>query len=164
MKTAIYMRVGNKEQLNPPSHENRIPTPEELAAEGYEVLTLPKKKAWLYIRHSVPMSETLQANAIADLETFAKEMEYEVIGSTVLIGSQQESIAELTRFVNTDPPAQGADAILIQNSTAISRKYDEVKEIYDAISDKGVTLLFRDGGEEMFEDETPTMGMGGGMV
>ena len=82
----------------------------------------------------------------------------------MLIGSQQESIAELTRFVNTDPPAQGADSILIQNSTAISRKYDEVKEIYDAISDKGVTLLFRDGGEEMFEDETPTMGMGGGMV
>ena len=82
----------------------------------------------------------------------------------MLIGSQQESIAELTRFVNTEPPAQGADAILIQNSTAISRKYDEVKEIYDAISDKGVDLLFRDGGEEMFEDEAPSMSMGGGMI
>lgn len=45
MKTAIYMRVGNKEQLNSPNQENRIPTPEELAADGYEVLTLPKKKA-----------------------------------------------------------------------------------------------------------------------
>jgi len=42
MKTAIYMRVGNKEQLNSPNQENRIPTPEELAADGYEVLTLPK--------------------------------------------------------------------------------------------------------------------------
>ena len=164
MKTAIYMRVGNKEQLNSPNQENRIPTPEELAADGYEVLTLPKKKAWLYIRHSVPMNDTLQAKAIADLESFAKEIGYEVIGSTVLIGSQQESIAELTRYVNTEPPAQGADAILIQNSTAISRKYDEVKEIYDAISDKGVDLLFRDGGEEMFEDEAPSMSMGGGMI
>lgn len=164
MKTAIYMRVGNKEQLKSTGQENRIPTPEELATEGYEVLTLPKKKAWLYIRHSVPMSETLQTKAIADLESFAKEMGYEVIGSTVLIGSQQESIAELTRFVNTEPPAQGADAILIQNSTAISRKYDEVKDIYDAISDKGAELHFRDGGEELFEDEAPTMSMGGGMV
>ena len=164
MKTAIYMRVGNKEQLKSTGHENRIPTPEELAAEGYEVLTLPKKKAWLYIRHSVPMSEILQTKAIADLESFAKEMGYEVIGSTVLIGSQQESIAELTRFVNSEPPAQGADSIFVQNSTAISRKYDEVKDIYDAISDKGVALHFRDGGEELFEDEAPTMSMGGGMV
>ena len=164
MKTAIYMRVRNKEQLKSTGQENRIPTPEELAAEGYEVLTLPKKKAWLYIRHSVPMSETLQTKAIADLESFAKEMGYEVIGSTVLIGSQQESIAELTRFVNTESPAQGADAIIIQNSTAISRKYDEVKDIYDTISDKGVALHFRDGGEELFEDEAPTMSMRGGMV
>lgn len=164
MKIAAYMRVGSKKQLVPTGQENRIPTPEELAAEGYEVITLPKKKAWLYIRHSVPMSDTLQTKAIAELESFAKEMGYAVIGSTVLIGSQQESIAELTRFINTDPPAQGADAILIQNNTAISRKYDEVKDIYDAISDKGVELLFRDGGEEMFKDEVPTMSMGGGML
>ena len=72
MKTAIYMRVGNKEQLNSPNQENRIPTPEELAADGYEVLTLPKKKAWLYIRHSVPMNDTLQAKAIADLESLKR--------------------------------------------------------------------------------------------
>lgn len=163
MKTAIYMRIGNKDQLTPKDQENSIPTLEELVAEGHNVVTLPDKKAWLYIRHSVPMSDTLQAKAIAELDAFAKEMGYGVIGKTVLIGSQQESIEELTRFVSTEPPAQGADAILIQNSTAISRQYDEVKEIYDAISDRGVKLLFRDGGEEMFEDESPTMSMGGGM-
>ena len=164
MKIVTYMRVGNKNQLTPTGQENRIPTPEELAADGHNVITLPEKKAWLYIRHSVPISDMLQAKAIAELDAFAKEMGYEVIGKTVLIGSQQESIEELTRFVNTEPPAQGADAILIQNSTAISRKYDEVKEIFDAISDKGVKLLFRDGGDEMFDDETPTMSMGGVML
>jgi len=44
------------------------------------------------------MNDTLQAKAIADLESFAKEIGYEVIGSTVLIGSQQESIAELSEM------------------------------------------------------------------
>ena len=62
-KTAIYMRVGNKEQLEPTEQQQKeamekvtqemqctlmprskpIPTPEELEAEGYEVITLPSE-------------------------------------------------------------------------------------------------------------------------
>ena len=62
-KIAIYMRVGNKEQLEPTEQQQKeamekvaqemqctlmprskpIPTPEELEAEGYEVITLPSK-------------------------------------------------------------------------------------------------------------------------
>ena len=62
-KVAIYMRVGNKEQLEPTEQQQKeamekvaqemqctlmprskpIPTPEELEAEGYEVVTLPSE-------------------------------------------------------------------------------------------------------------------------
>ena len=62
-KTAIYMRVGNKEQLEPTEQQQKeamekvaqemqctlmprskpIPTPKELEAEGYEVITLPSE-------------------------------------------------------------------------------------------------------------------------
>ena len=62
-KTAIYMRVGNKEQLEPTEQQQKeamekvaqetqctlmprskpIPTPEELEVEGYEVITLPSE-------------------------------------------------------------------------------------------------------------------------
>ena len=40
-KVAAYMRVGNKEQIDTRGQEHKIPTPEELKAEGCEVVTLP---------------------------------------------------------------------------------------------------------------------------
>ena len=62
-KVAAYMRVGNKEQLELTEQQQKegmekvaqkmhctlmpprkpIPTPDELAAEGYEVVTLPNE-------------------------------------------------------------------------------------------------------------------------
>ena len=41
---ATYRRVGNKEQLDTTGQEHKIPTHEELKAEGCEVVTLPDEK------------------------------------------------------------------------------------------------------------------------
>ena len=67
-KVAAYMRVGNKEQIDTRGQEHKIPTHEELKATGCEVVTLPKKKAWLFMRSSVGIPKVERQSTLNSLK------------------------------------------------------------------------------------------------
>ena len=173
-KVAAYMRVGNKEQLELTEQQQKeamekvaqemhctlmpprkpIPTPDELAAEGYEVVTLPKKKAWLFLRSSVGIPNVERQSTLNSLKNAAHERGYEIIGETVVVGTSDKSKQAIESLVNGEMKDAGADLLFMRGTRDISFKFGEVSEVYDMITSAGYVVDTVDGSIQMMEGKT----------
>ena len=146
-KVAVYMRVGNKEQIDTRGQERKIPTPEELEAEGYEVVTLPKKKAWLYMRSSVGIPDTERNARMNILRAQAEHRGYEVVGETTVIGASYNSSPAIDDLLNNEFKRNGVDVLFMRGIRDMSFQIAESIEIYDKVTDKGYELRTADGSD-----------------
>lgn len=173
-KVGIYMRVGNKEQLELTEQEQieamqriadnmqgtvtprtrAIPTPEELKAEGCEVVTLPKKKAWLFLRSSVGIPNVERQSTLNSLKNAAHERGYEIVGETVVVGTSDKSKQTIESLLNGKMKESGAELLFMRGTRDISFKFGEVSEVYDMIMSAGYTMDTVDGSIEMMEGKT----------
>ena len=173
-KVGIYMRVGNKEQLELTEQEQieamqriadnmqgtvtprkrAIPTPEELKAEGYDVVTLPKKKAWLFLRSSVGIPNVERQSTLNSLKNAAHERGYEIVGETVVVGTSDKSKQTIESLLNGKMKESGAELLFMRGTRDISFKFGEVSEVYDMIMSAGYTMDTVDGSIEMMEGKT----------
>ena len=173
-KVAAYMRVGNKEQLELTEQQQKeamekvaqemhctlmpprkpIPTPDELAAEGYEVVTLPKKKAWLFLRSSVGIPNVERQSTLNSLKNAAHERGYEIVGETVVVGTSDKSKQTIESLLNGKMKESGAELLFMRGTRDISFKFGEVSEVYDMIMSAGYTMDTVDGSIEMMEGKT----------
>ena len=151
---AVYMRVGNKEQIDTRGQERKIPTPEELKAEGYEVVTLPKKKAWLYMRSSVGIPDTERNARMNILRAQAEHRGYEVVGETTVIGASYNSSPAIDNLLNNEFKRDGVDVLFMRGIRDMSFQIAESIEIYDKVTDKGYELRTADGSDAVFTAET----------
>ena len=151
---AVYMRVGNKEQIDTRGQERKIPTPEELEAEGYEIVTLPKKKAWLYMRSSVGIPDTERNARMNILRAQAEHRGYEVVGETTVIGASYKSSAAIDNLINNEFKRDGVDVLFMRGIRDMSFRIAESIEIYDKLTDKGYELRTADGSDAVFNGET----------
>lgn len=173
-KVGIYMRVGNKEQLELTEQEQieamqriadnmqgtvtprtrAIPTPEELKAEGCEVVTLQKKKAWLFLRSSVGIPNVERQSTLNSLKNAAHERGYEIVGETVVVGTSDKSKQTIESLLNGKMKESGAELLFMRGTRDISFKFGEVSEVYDMIMSAGYTMDTVDGSIEMMEGKT----------
>lgn len=153
-KVAVYMRVGNKEQIDTRGQERKIFTPEELEAEGYEVVTLPKKKAWLYMRSSVGIPDTERNARMNILRVQAEHRGYEVVGETMVIGASYNSSPAIDNLLNNEFKRDGVDVLFMRGIRDMSFQIAESIEIYDKVTDKGYELRTADGSDAVFTAET----------
>ena len=173
-KVGIYMRVGNKEQLELTEQEQieamqriadnmqgtvtprtrAIPTPEELKAEGCEVVTLPKKKAGLFLRSSVGIPNVERQSTLNSLKNAAHERGYEIVGETVVVGTSDKSKQTIESLLNGKMKESGAELLFMRGTRDISFKFGEVSEVYDMIMSAGYTMDTVDGSIEMMEGKT----------
>lgn len=173
-KVTAYMRVGNKEQLELTEQQQieamqriadkmqgtvtprtrPIPTPEELEAEGYEVVTLPKKKAWLYMRSSVGIPDTERNARMNILRAQAEHRGYEVVGETMVIGASYNSSPAIDNLLNNEFKRDGVDVLFMRGIRDMSFQIAESIEIYDKVTDKGYELRTADGSDAVFTAET----------
>ena len=173
-KVGVYMRVGNKEQLELTEEQKieamqriadnmqgtvtprkrAIPTPEELKAEGYDVVTLPKKKAWLFLRSSVGIPNVERQSTLNNLKNAAHERGYEIIGETVVVGTSDKSKQTIESLLNGKMKESGAELLFMRGTRDISFKFGEVSEVYDMIMSAGYTMDTVDGSIEMMEGKT----------
>ena len=151
---AVYMRVGNKEQIDTRGQERKIPTPEELEAEGYEIVTLPKKKAWLFLRSSVGIPNVERQSTLNSLKNAAHERGYEIVGETVVVGTSDKSKQTIESLLNGKMKESGAELLFMRGTRDISFKFREVSEVYDMIMSAGYTMDTVDGSIEMMEGKT----------
>ena len=151
---AVYMRVGNKEQIDTRGQERKIPTPEELEAEGYEIVTLPKKKAWLYMRSSVGIPDTERNARMNILRAQAEHRGYEVVGETTVIGASYNSSPAIDKLLNNEFKREGVDVLFMRGIRDMSFQIAESIEIYDKVTDKGYELRTADGSDAVFTAET----------
>ena len=151
---AVYMRVGNKEQIDTRGQERKIPTPEELEAEGYEIVTLPKKKAWLYMRSSVGIPDTERNARMNILRAQAEHRGYEVAGETTVIGASYNSSPAIDNLLNNEFKREGVDVLFMRGIRDMSFQIAESIEIYDKVTDKGYELRTADGSDAVFTAET----------
>ena len=151
---AVYMRVGNKEQIDTRGQERKIPTPEELEAEGYEIVTLPKKKAWLFMRSSVGIPKVERQSTLNSLKNAAHERGYEIVGETVVVGTSDKSKQAIESLVNGEMKDAGADLLFMRGTRDISFKFGEVSEVYDMITSAGYVVDTVDGSIQMMEGKT----------
>ena len=173
-KVGVYMRVGNKEQLELTEKQKieamqriadnmqgtvtprkrAIPTPEELKAEGYDVVTLPKKKAWLFLRSSVGIPNVERQSTLNSLKNAAHERGYEIVGETVVVGTSDKSKQTIESLLNGKMKESGAELLFMRGTRDISFKFGEVSEVYDMIMSAGYTMDTVDGSIEMMEGKT----------
>lgn len=173
-KTAIYMRVGNKEQLELTEQQQKeamgkvaqemqctlmpprkpIPTPEELQAEGYEVVTLPREKAWLFMRSSVGIPNVERQSTLNSLKNAAHERGYEIVGETVVVGTSDKSKQTIESLLNGEMKESGAELLFMRGTRDISFKFGEVSEVYDMITSAGYTVDTVDSSIQMMEGKT----------
>ena len=153
-KVAAYMRVGNKEQIDTRGQEHKIPTPEELKATGCEVVTLPKKKAWLFLRSSVGIPNVERQSTLNSLKNAAHERGYEIVGETVVVGTSDKSKQTIESLLNGKMKESGAELLFMRGTRDISFKFGEVSEVYDMIMSAGYTMDTVDGSIEMMEGKT----------
>ena len=153
-KVAVYVRVGNKEQLDTSGQEHKIPTPEELKATGYEVVTLPKKKAWLYMRSSVGIPDTERNARMNILRAQAEHRGYDVVGETTVIGASYKSSPAIDNLLNNEFKRDGVDVLFMRGIRDMSFQIAESIEIYDKVTDKGYELKTADGSDAVFTAET----------
>ena len=173
-KVGIYMRVGNKEQLELTEQEQieamqriadnmqgtvtprtrAIPTPEELKAEGCEVVTLPKKKAWLFMRSSVGIPKVESQSSLNSLKTEAHRRGYEIVGETVVVGTSDKSKQAIESLVNGKMKDTGTDLLFMRGTRDISFKFGEVNEVYDMIMSAGYMVDTVDGSIQIMEGKT----------
>ena len=153
-RVAVYVRVGNKEQLDTRGQERKIPTPEELESEGYEVVTLPKKKAWLYMRSSVGIPDTERNERMNILRVQAEHRGYEVVGETTVIGASYKSSPAIDNLLNNEFKRDGVDVLFMRGIRDMSFQIAESIEIYDKVTDKGYELRTADGSDAVFTAET----------
>ena len=173
-KIAAYMRVGNKEQLELTEEQQieamkriadkmqgtvtprtrPIPTPEELKATGCEVVTLPKKKAWLFMRSSVGIPKVERQSTLNSLKNAAHERGYEIVGETVVVGTSDKSKQAIESLVNGEMKDAGADLLFMRGTRDISFKFGEVSEVYDMITSAGYVVDTVDGSIQMMEGKT----------
>ena len=173
-KVGIYMRVGNKAQLELTEEQQieamqriadnmqgtvtprkrAIPTPEELKAEGYDVVTLPKKKAWLFLRSSVGIPNVERQSTLNSLKNAAHERGYEIVGETVVVGTSDKSKQTIESLLNGKMKESGAELLFMRGTRDISFKFGEVSEVYDMIMSAGYTMDTVDGSIEMMEGKT----------
>lgn len=151
---ATYMRVGNKEQLDTTGQEHKIPTPEELIAEGYDVITLPKKKAWLFMRSSVGMPDSERDTRMGILEAQAKAYGYDVAGKTVVIGKSDKATTAIKSLLNNEFKREGVDVLFMRGIRDMSFRLAESFELYDKIRAEGYDVKSADGSDEAFNGET----------
>ena len=173
-KVGVYMRVGNKEQLELTEEQKieamqriadnmqgtvtprkrAIPTPEELKAKGYDVVTLPKKKAWLFLRSSVGIPNVERQSTLNSLKNAAHERGYEIVGETVVVGTSDKSKQTIESLLNGKMKESGAELLFMRGTRDISFKFGEVSEVYDMIMSAGYTMDTVDGSIEMMEGKT----------
>lgn len=173
-KIAAYMRVGNKEQLELTEEQQieamkriadnmqgtvtprtrPIPTPEELKATACEVVTLPKKKAWLYMRSSVGIPDTERNARMNILRAQAEHRGYEVVGETTVIGASYKSSPAIDNLINNEFKRDGVDVLFMRGIRDMSFQIAESIEIYDKLTDKGYELRTADGSDAVFNGET----------
>ncbi len=174
MKVGVYMRVGNKEQLELNEQEQieamkriadnmqgtvtprtrAIPTPEELKAEGCEVVTLPKKKAWLFMRSSVGIPDTESNTRMEILRAQAEHRGYEVVGQTMVIGKSYKAITAINNLLNNEFRRDGVDVLFMRGIRDMSFRIAESIELYDKLTSEGYELRTADGSDEVFNGET----------
>ena len=152
MKVTIDARFGNKVESELAEQEQKETIQKTAKKEGH---TQPKK-AWIFIRYSVPIADEMRERLSKEAQSIAKEHGYDIKGETVFIGSLPQAIDELKRQMKMNPPMYGADAIVLPVEDKIMRVYDQAKELYDEMKAKEIVLLLKDCWEEVFDPTTLT--------
>ena len=173
MKVAIYARIGNKVEPKFTEEEQReamqglaeeshyiqprtepIPSPEELKSQGYEVMALPKKKAWLLHLSHVKLYEEANVIKTDRLKGFVEAQGYEVIGESE-VSRRGEAVEEtIERLLKSEPPVNGADVLYIKGMKLITLDgYKKGLELYDKVTAKGIEFLSADGSLERIRDD-----------
>lgn len=173
-KAAMYIRVGNKEQLELTEEQQieamkriadnmqgtvtprtrAIPTPEELKAEGYDVITLPKKKAWLFMRTSKNTPYEEQVARLSIIRQNAINEGYDIVGETVVVGNSKQAKIELKHLLEHYLADKKAETVYMRGLRDMSFKFGEITEMYDMIKSAGLEVKTADGSIQALEGET----------
>ncbi len=173
MKVAIYARFGNKVEPILTEEEQRetmqrlaeetpqieprtepIPSPEEHKAKGSEVITLPKKKAWLLFLAPVKLYKESEIIKTDFLKRFVEEQGYEVVGESEVSRKGKEVEETIERLLESEPPVNGADVLYIKGMKLITLDgYKKCLELYDKVTAKGIEFLSADGSLERIRDD-----------
>lgn len=159
-KVAIYIRFGRKENLSLDeqksiaekipgvlARDEPFPSIDELKGKGYEVVTLPKKKAWLAIWSSIPMGQERREAKERFLRIAAEGDGYEVIGVTEMIGDGDAVDEKIKELLEKEPTANGADVIYFKQLRMLAQNgYMNAVNLYNQAMSKGVKIVTVDGG------------------
>lgn len=178
MKVMRYMRVNSKEQieptltkeeqaeryreiaqasgftLSPPHSDSQKAKFDKAVAEGATPVTLPKKKAWLYMRSSVGIPDGERNTRLEILRAQAEHRGYEVVGETVVIGKSEKTKAAIESLLAGELASKGADTVFMRGIRDISFSFIEADEVYDMIRKGGFEVATADGSVQAFEGET----------
>lgn len=173
MKVAIYARFGNKVESKLTEQEQKeamqriaekshhiqprvepIPSPEELKTKGYEVMTLPKKKAWLFMRTSKGMSNGERTARLDILRQNAKEHGYDIVGETVIVGNSRQAKMDLKHLLEYYLKDKPADTVFMRGLRDMSFKFGEIAEMCNMIKNAGLELKTADGSDQALDTNT----------
>ena len=159
MKIAIYARFGNKEESKLTEQEQKeemqriseemhhiqprsepMPSLDELKDKGCEVVTLPKKKAWLLVRSSIPLEESVIKDRFNELKSYAAENGYEVVGETFVKGRWKQVYKKLRTLFLGGKKKNEANVLLTHDVRALGRDLSLIFKLRDELQEKGVQI------------------------
>ena len=122
---------------------------------------MEQKKAWIYCRvaHNGPDSEAILAAQRNGLEAYAKEHDFEIVGTSSDMGSglTMDRLG-LLEFHATAEDGE-VDVLLIRSLTRLGRDMDKVTKYWHLLRDLGVSVHTADCGEVDLSLDTLLRGM-----
>ena len=110
---------------------------------------MEQKKAWIYCRvaHNGPDSEAILAAQRNGLEAYAKEHDFEIVGTSSDMGSglTMDRLGLLEFHATTEDGE--VDVLLIRSLTRLGRDMDKVTKYWHLLRDLGVSVHTADCGD-----------------
>lgn len=148
---AVYMRVGNKEQLEANLTEaEQIEKCREIANENDHTYS-EKPKAWLFIRSKGLMDEETVQLKEALLKCVAEQEGYEIVGKTVIVGDDKQGRAAIYDLLSNETFVNEVDVLIIKKASIIDYDYKDGMKLYDELQAKGIKLKAADGSERIYD-------------
>ena len=119
------------------------------------------KKAWIYCRvaHNGPDSMAVLATQQKELETYAKEHNFKIVGTSSDIGSGLTMDRPGLLDFHAAAEYGDADVLLIHSLTRLGRDMDKVTKYWHLLRDLGVSVHAADCGEIDLSLDTMLRGM-----
>lgn len=178
MKVMRYMRVNSKEQIEPtltkeeqaeryreiaqasgftllpPHSDSQKAKFDKAVAEGATPVTLPKKKAWVFMRTSKNTPHEEQVARLNIIRQNAIDEGYEIVGETVVVGNSKQAKTELKHLLEHYLANKKAEIVYMRGLRDMSFKFEEITEMYDMIKSAGLEVKTADGSIQALEGET----------